>query len=442
MASLHPTNAAAYSTAYSPDEIESTYRKVFLRIIPFLFFCYIVSYIDRVNVSFAKLQFMKDLSFSEASYGLGAGLFFVGYMLFEVPSNMLLQRIGARRTVMRIMIMWGLISSAMMFVRTPNEFYAMRFFLGVAEAGFVPGILFYLTNWFPAARRARVTGFFFMGVAVAGIIGGPISGLIMTSLAGVYGLYGWQWLFLLEGLPSAMLGISAYFILTDNPREAKWLTDKERNILLDQLAADEKKKPQGGGHGLRGALANPKVYICSLAYFAILIPLNALGFWTPTILRDLGAKSVMEIGLLTSVVFITSAVGMYLVGKSSDKHMERRWHFAISGVVTTLCFIMLAFVSHSLPFAVILLSIAAASSYGGYVVFMTIPPTFLSGSTMAGGIAIITSLGSFGGFVSPTLFGWLKNLTGNSSYGLIGMGLFLLVGIAILLIGVPAERKS
>ena len=442
MAYLHPTQASADLTDYSSDEVERTYRKVFFKLIPFLFFCYIVSYIDRVNISFAKLQFMKDLGFSEAAYGFGAGLFFIGYVLFEVPSNLWMQRVGARITLLRIMVVWGLVSSAMMFVSTPLQFYVMRFILGVAEAGFFPGILFYLTGWFPAARRARVTGFFMMACAAAGIIGGPISGLIMTRLAGVYGLQGWQWLFLIEGLPSVLLGITAYFVLSDNPKEAHWLTDKERGLLLSELAADEKKKPKSAGHGLREAFTNPKIYIGALVYFAVLMPFNAIGFWTPTILKDLGVKSVMDIGLLSSLVFLAAGAGTYFVGKSSDKHMERRWHFAICGIVTTLCFVLLPLVGHNLVLSLLLLSVAAAASYGAFVVFWTIPQTFLSGKAMAGGLAMITSLGGIGGFVSPTVVGWLKNSTGSASYGLIGLGVVLLLGIVILFIALPADKNS
>lgn len=442
MAYLHPIQATAHITDFSPDEVERTYRKVFFKLIPFLFFCYIVSYVDRVNISFAKLQFMQDLGFSEAAYGFGAGLFFIGYVLFEVPSNLWMQRVGARRTLLRIMVMWGLVSSAMMFVNTSLEFYVMRFILGVAEAGFFPGILFYLTGWFPAARRARVTGFFMMACAAAGIIGGPVSGLIMTKLAGVHGLHGWQWLFLLEGLPSVMLGISAYFFLSDSPREARWLTEAERDLLLGELAADEKKKPKMSNRGMREAFVNPKVYIGCLVYFAVLMPFNAIGFWTPTILKDLGVQSVMNIGLLTSLVFIAAAAGTYLVGRSSDKRMERRWHFAVCGIVTTLCFALLPLAAHNLVFSMLLLSTAAATSYGGFVVFWTIPQTFLSGSAMAGGLAMITSIGGVGGFVSPTVVGLLKNSTGSASYGLIGLGAILLVGIVILFVGLPAEKSS
>ena len=427
---------------YSTGEVEQTYRKLFYRLIPFLFLCYVVSYIDRVNISFAKLQFMKDLGFSETAYGLGAGLFFIGYVMFEVPSNLWMQRTGARRTLLRIMVVWGLVSSLMMFVRTPAQMYAMRFLLGVAEAGFFPGIIFYLTGWFPAARRARVTAFFMMACAAAGIIGGPLSGFIMTRLANVAGLHGWQWLFMLEGIPSITLGVVAFFFLGDTPHEVTWLSEREKAIVLRGLADDEKTKSSGHVHSFRDAVTNPKVYIAALIYFAVMMPFNAIGFWAPTIIRDLGAKDVLDIGLLSSIVFIAAAVGTYVIGTSSDRRMERRWHIAGSGAVMTLCFALLPLAGHNIAMGMVLLSLGAAASYGAFVLFWTIPQTFLSGKAAAGGIAMITSLGGIGGFVSPTFVGWVKSQTGSANYGLIGLAMVLMLGVALLLISFPSTPRK
>jgi D-galactonate transporter len=425
----------------SAADVERTYRKIFFRLIPLLFLCYVVSYVDRVNISFAKLQFMHDLGFSEATYGLGAGLFFVGYVLFEVPSNLLMQRIGARRTLLRIMVAWGVVSSLMMFVRTPTQFYAMRLLLGVTEAGFFPGIIFYLACWFPSARRARVTAFFMMATAVAGIVGGPVSGFIMTRLAGVAGLPGWQWLFLLEGVPAVLLGLIVYLTLGDAPSEVRWLSDVEKALVKDDLLAEEKTKRTGHLDGMRGALANPRVYLAALVYFAVMMPFNAIGFWAPTVIRDLGVTNLLDIGLLTALVFVAAALGTYVVGSHSDRTMERRWHIAGSGAVTALAFAMLPVVGNNVPLGVALLALAAAASYGSFVVFWTIPQTFLSRASAAGGIAMITNLGGTGGFVSPAFVGWVKTRTGSAEYGLIGLGIVLLVGIVLLLVAFPPLRK-
>jgi D-galactonate transporter len=430
----------AFVEQYSSDEVERTYRKLTLRLMPFLIICYIVSYLDRANISFAKLQFMNDLGFSEAAYGLGAGLFFIGYVLFEVPSNLWMQRIGVRRTLLRIMILWGLISSAMMFVNTPMQFYVMRFFLGAAEAGFFPGVILYLTYWFPATRRGRVTGFFMMGAATAGIIGGPVSTWIMVHLAGLHGLHGWQWLFLLEGMPAVLLGVAAFYFLCDQPRDATWLSEREKAIVLGDLAAEETDGPKGKGHGLREALRNPKLYVGMVGYFCVLVSFNAIGFWAPTIIRDVGVKDLVEVGLLSSVVFLAGAAGTYIVGYSSDIRMERRWHLVACGAVIALCFALLPLVAHSVPFAITLLSIAAAASYGGFVVFWTIPASFLTGNTKASGIALITSLGGIGAFVSPTLVGWMKSSTGSIYAGLGILGAITLIGALVILIAIPARK--
>lgn len=434
----HQTNA--FPDTFAAHEVEQTYRKIALRLMPFLIICYIVSYLDRANISYAKLQFMSDLGFSEAAYGLGAGLFFVGYVLFEVPSNLWMQRIGARRTLLRIMILWGLISSAMMFVNTPTQFYVMRFLLGAAEAGFFPGVILYLTYWFPAARRGRVTGFFMMGAATAGIIGGPVSTWIMVHMAGLQGLHGWQWLFLLEGLPAVGLGVVAFYYLCDRPEDADWLSEREKSILRGDLAAEQTSAQHGSGHGLREALCNRKLYIGMLGYFCVLVSFNAIGFWAPTIIRDVGVSDLLQVGMLSSAVFLAGAVGTYVVGYSSDLRMERRWHLLVCSAVIAACFVLLPLVAHDVTLAIALLSLAAAASYGSFVVFWTIPQTFLTSSSKASGIALITSLGGIGAFVSPTLVGWMKASTGSIYAGLTILGLITLLGAVVVLIALPARK--
>ncbi|MGT2434209.1 MFS transporter (plasmid) [Cupriavidus basilensis] len=385
---------------------------------------------------------MNDLGFSEAAYGLGAGLFFVGYVLFEVPSNVLMQRIGARRTLLRIMVLWGLISSAMMFVNSPTVFYVMRFFLGAAEAGLFPGVIYYLTCWFPSARRGRVTGFFMLGAAAAGIIGGPVSTWIMVHLSGLKGLHGWQWLFLLEGMPAVILGVVAYCFLCDKPGDAKWLSDREKAIVRADLADEDQQAPGRKGHGLRNALSNPKVYVGIVGYFCVLMPFNAIGFWAPTIIRDVGVKNLVDVGWLSSVVFLAGALGTYLIGSSSDRRVERRWHLTLSCAAIALCFALLPLAHHNIPCAIALLAIAATAAYGSFVVFWTIPPGFLPGDSKAGGIALITSLGGIGAFVSPTLVGAMKASTGSIYAGLALLGAISLAGALVMFFATPATRPG
>jgi D-galactonate transporter len=429
------TTAALLGDVHTPSEVDATFRKVLWRLLPLLILCYVCAYLDRVNVSFAKLQFMGDLGFDEAAYGLGAGLFFIGYVLFEVPSNLLMQRIGARRTLLRIMVTWGVISSATMFVKTPTQFYILRLLLGVAEAGFFPGVIFYLTFWFPSARRGRVTGYLMASTAIAGIVGGPVSAWIMVHMAGLLGLKGWQWLLLVEGVPSLLLGGLAFLILSDRPAEATWLSEKEKAIVLEQLRADERGGAQGhgAGHSLRGALAQPKLYVAIVTYFCVLMPFNAIGFWVPTILKDMGITNLIDVGLLSSLVFVAAAMGTYVLGASSDRFKERRWHLLLSSAAMAVCFAMLPSALHIQGLAIAMLSVAAAAAYGAFVVFWTIPPAFLDGNARAAGIALITSIGGTGAFVSPTLVGWIKTNVGSLYPALIALGIIAVAGAVLMM---------
>lgn len=436
------TTVAAMGDAHAPSDVDATYRKVMWRLLPLLIVCYVCAYLDRVNISFAKLQFMGDLGFSEAAYGLGAGLFFLGYVLFEVPSNLLMQRIGARRTLLRIMVTWGVISSATLFVKTPMQFYVLRLLLGVAEAGFFPGVLFYLTIWFPSARRGRVTGYLMASTAIAGIVGGPVSAWIMVHMAGLLGLKGWQWLLLMEGVPSLLLGGLAFLILSDRPAEAAWLSEKEKAIVLEQLRADESGGTRGHakGHGIREVLRQPRIYVAIVAYFCVIMPFNAIGFWVPTILKDMGIKNLIHVGWLSSLVFVAAAMGTWILGQSSDRFKERRWHLLISSAVMAVCFAMLPLALHSQGLAIAMLGVGAAAAYGAFVVFWTIPPSFLEGDAKAGGIALITSIGGTGAFVSPTLVGWIKTSTGSLYPALTTLGGIAVAGAILVMLTIrPAS---
>ncbi|KNY19116.1 MFS transporter [Methylobacterium sp. ARG-1] len=423
--------------SYTSDEIATTYRKVTWRLVAFLFVCYAMSYLDRINVGYAQLQMKQELGFSDAVYGFGAGIFFAGYFLFEVPSNLLMVKLGARRTMMRIMIAWGLISAGMMFVNSPTVFYILRFLLGAFEAGFLPGIIFYLTYWYPSSRRARIIAIFMSAVPVAGVVGGPLSGWIMDSWSGYQGLSGWQWMFVLEGLPTVILGLIVPFILADRPADAKWLTAREKTIVADAVESDHASRGGDQPHSFGEALRDPKIYAFAFMYFAIICGVYAISFWLPTILKGSGVTSIFSIGLYSVIPYGVGAIGMVLIGSSSDRHAERRWHLALCSFVGAACLIGIAFSSGNLPLALVALSIGTASIFAGMPVFWAIPTAYLSGTAAAGGIAAINSLALIGGFVSPTVIGWAKEFTGSLNSGLYIMAALLVAGGVTVLLSVP-----
>ena len=403
---------------------ERTYAKVIWRIIPLLFVCYVVAYLDRVNVGFAKLQMLQDLKFSETVFGLGAGMFFVGYCLFEVPTNLLLYRIGARKVMTRIMITWGIISCLTMFVTTSTEFYVIRFLLGVAEAGFFPGIILYLSQWFPAERRGRVTALFMTALPMSGVIGSPVSGWILQTFAGVNGWAGWQWLFLLEGIPTVLVGIVVWFYLDDKIESAKWLSPEEKRLLRDAIHRDNAQTPD---HSFGQAVRSAKVWILGLMYFGVVTGLYGISFWLPTLIKATGVAGALDIGLLSAIPYVVATVSMILVGRSADRRRERRWHFMVPAVVGCIGLILSATFSHNTTFAIAALTLAAAGVISSLPLFWTFPPAFLGGAAAAGGIALIGALGNVGGFVSPYAVGFMKDLT-HSTDG----GMYLLAGCVFM----------
>lgn len=417
---------------------DATYARITWRLLPFLFICYVLNFIDRVNISFAHLQFKQDLGLSDASYGLGVGLFFIGYVLLEVPSNLLLQKIGARRTIARIMVLWGIVSVGMMFVRTPGQFYLARILLGAAEAGFFPGVVLYLTYWFPAARRARITSMFLLAVSVSGIVGGPVSGWIMGHMTDVHGLRGWQWLFLLEGIPAAVAGVVAFFYLTDRPDEAHWLSEQERTLVRHELDADARKK-DGAPHSLRRALKDPRVYIVALGYMVVPWAGSVLNFWAPSIIHKSGVTSVWHVGLLSAIPYVVGGVAMILIGRSSDRRLERRWHFALCAFLAALGIALLPVASASWVASIIFLTIASIGYLAAIPLFWTIPPAYLSGPAAAGGIALISCLGQAGGLIAPVVIGRLNAMTGSLAVGLYVVVAVLVTGALAILLGIPAR---
>ena len=423
-----PANAAAGSAFEA-----ATYAKVTWRLLPMLFLCYVASYLDRVNVGFAKLQMLNDLKFSETVYGLGAGIFFIGYFIFEIPSNMMLHRVGARLWIARIMISWGLISGAMIFVDSPTSFYAMRFLLGVAEAGFFPGVILYLTYWYPAQRRGKMTALFMTGVPVSGVIGGPLSGWIMKALPGVHGLAGWQWMFILEAIPSLVLGVVVIFYLQDRIRGAAWLSEPEKLLLEAQIQAETSQKPEAS---LGQMFANPRVWLMALIYFCFVMGLYGVSFWLPTIIKATGVTDTFNIGLLTAIPYATAAVAMILIGHSADLRRERRWHVAIPAVLGCIGLIFSTVYDHNTFLAMAALTLATVGIITVLPLFWSLPTAFLGGAAAAAGIALINSLGNLAGFVSPYLVGWLKDQTHSTNSGMYVLAASLLLG-AVLTLSVP-----
>jgi D-galactonate transporter len=422
------------SAPKAPDTAheDAVFRKVVLRIVPFLMLCYIVSYLDRVNVGFAKLQMSADLAFSEAAFGLGAGLFFIGYFLFEVPSNVLLQKVGAKVWIARIMITWGLVSGAFMFVNNEATFYILRFLLGVAEAGFYPGVILYCTYWFPSHRRARVIAMFMSAIPIAGILGNPLSGWIMDRFDNVSGLAGWQWMFVLEAIPAVLIGIWTLFYLDNGVRSAKWLTDDEKVVVETAIENDNAHK---GVHGpIWDAFKEPKVWLMCLIYFCFVMGQYALTFWMPTFVESTGIEGTLAIGVLSAIPYLAALVAMNLFGRSADQRRERRWHLIIPALMGTVGFTLASMWAGSTALSLVALSIAAAGVLTCAPLFWSLPTSFLGGTAAAAGIAVINSVGNLAGFVSPYMIGALKEGTGSTTIPMYVLALSLVAGaVAVFL---------
>ena len=420
---------------------DKVYRKITCRLLPFLLLCYIVAQIDRFNIGFAKLQFIHDLNLNDAIFGVAASMFAVGYVIFEVPSNLMLARIGARKTLLRIMVLWGIFSSLMSLAQGAYYLYIMRFLLGVAEAGFFPGIIVYLTYWFPNRHRGRIMSLFVIAVPIAGALGSPLSGWLMDRFHEVSGWHGWQWMFLIEGLPAVMLGVIAYFYLQDNPERADWLSNEEKQVVIGDLEADRLTGPAKPPKNFREALRDPKIYLFSIIYFAYFCSLNTILLWSPTLLRIVGLKKVTDIGWWNGCVSIIATLGMLLVGYSSDRRLERRWHVALCGMTAAVCFLLLPFAAHNIILTIVLLMVASVGIFSVLSLFWTIPSAYLKGTAMAGGIALISSIGYMGAVVSPTLVGWIKVKTGSLYIGLSTIALMLIFAMLLLLVFVPATKR-
>ncbi len=426
------TTLTADSLGRPDAAADAVYRKVALRLIPLLFLCYIAAYLDRVNVGFAKLQMQQALQFSDSVYGFGAGIFFIGYFIFEIPSNVMLHRVGAGRWIARIMVTWAVLSAGMMFVNSAISFYVVRFLLGVAEAGFFPGIILYLTYWFPAARRGRATSLFLAAIAVAGLVGNPVSGWILHSLDGVNGWQGWQWLFLLEALPSLVLGVLAWFWLEDRVKNAQWLTLEERDLIARDIAAEEATKVDGS---LGRVLADGKVWLLALVYFAIVSGLYGVTFWLPTIIKGLGVADPLQVGLIGAVPWAFGIAAMFFVARSADARQEYRWHTAASCVAAALGLVISVAFHADVMLAMAGLTIGAMGIMCALPIFWSNPTALLGGTAAAMGIAFINSVGNLAGFAIPWLMGVIKDATHSTDLGLHMLAGFLVLGaVAVLLL--------
>ena len=415
---------------------KSAYRKIAFRLMPFLMLCYFCAYLDRVNVGFAKLQMMSDLQFSEAVYGLGAGIFFIGYFLCEVPSNIVLHKVGARRWIARIMITWGILSGCFAFVQTEWQFYTLRFLLGVAEAGLAPGLLLYLTYWFPSYRRARMTVLWFIAIPISGMIGGPLSGLIMDRMSGVHGWFGWQWMFVIEAIPTVLVGLLVLAVLKDSVQDANWLTQDKKNLVKQELAQDNQHKE--GHASIKEFIADKRLWLLAGIYFCVVMGQYAITFWLPTLIRNSGISDNWHIGLLTSLPYICAIVVMILAGRSGDHFQERRWHLIIPMCAGAIALTFATLFASNLTLSLICLCIAASGVLTASSLFWMLPTNFLGGVSAAAGIAAVNSFANLAGFCSPYLIGWITTNTGSNAIGMFLITAVLIFG-ASLVLRVPAK---
>ncbi|CAM3585996.1 putative metabolite transport protein NicT [Pseudomonas reidholzensis] len=410
------------------------YRRITLRLIPFIFICYLFNYLDRVNVGFAKLQMLDALKFSETVYGLGAGIFFIGYVLCGLPSNLALNRFGPRRWIALMMIAWGSLSTCLLFVTTPTEFYALRLLTGAAEAGFFPGVVLYLSRWFPADRRGRIMALFMSAIPVSGLLGGPFSGWILQHFAaGQHGLAGWQWLFLIQGLPTVVLGLLAIKLLSDGYQKADWLSAAERQMIAADLEADAASKPVTTGESVLSVLRNPLIWTFGFIYFCIQSGVYAINFWLPSIIKGMGFDSPLLIGWLSAIPYLLAGVFMILVGRSADLRNERRWHLVVPMLMGAIGLLIAVNFAANPTIAILGLSIATMGALTGLPMFWPMPTALLSAGAAVAGLALINSVGQMAGFLSPYLVGFIKDQTGSTDAALYSLAGLIVVGSLVAL---------
>ncbi|WP_238554600.1 MFS transporter [Paraburkholderia hospita] len=421
------------------DPLHKVYRRILWRIIPFIFLCYVINYLERVNIGFAKLQFLHDLHLDETIFGIAAAVFFIGYVLFEVPSNLLLNRIGAPGTLCRIMLLWGIFTAAMAFAKDQYWLYGLRFLIGAAEAGFFPGVVLYMSYWLPDRYRGRAMTVFMIAIPVSGIFGGPLSGWIMQNLDGLHGLRGWQWLFLCEAPPALIAGALAIFVLTRSPQHARWLSPAERRAVEQDLERDHQTRETSPA-SVTEVLRDPRIYVLALIYFTV-TSFNTNQVWLPTLLHNVSHASLREIGWISGVMSVGATLGIFIVGQSSDRFQERRWHIVGCGILSAIAYTLIAFTRDSTVLTATLLAMGTIGGYGVLSLFWTIPPAWLDRRVAPLGIGLISALGQFGGAAGPLIVARANALTGNLYGGFATVGLLLLGGVVCFLLFVPNPKR-
>ncbi|MGI4748269.1 MAG: MFS transporter [Janthinobacterium lividum] len=415
---MQARTATLESVAMNAADEAALVRKVGRRVLPFLILCFFVAFLDRVNVGFAALHMNRSLGFTPTVFGLGAGIFFIGYFLFEIPSNLALHRFGARVWISRIMISWGVLACACVLVRGETSFLVLRFLLGAAEAGFFPGVLLYMTYWFPAAARARVMSVFSLGSVVSLVIGSPLSGLVL-SLGTRAGLENWQWLFLLEGLPSILLGVIAFFFLTDRPKDARWLSDRECRWLQDTISREQAtiERP----HHPLAALRDPRGLFLAGAAMLNIMAIYGVTMWLPQLVHSAGHLTDLQTGLVTSLPFLCTAVAMTVNGAHSDRTGDRKWHILLCALGGAAGFVLTALAA-SPVLGLLGLCLAAMGIWSSNTVFWTVPMRLFSGASAAASLALINSIGNLGGFLGPYFTGWIRSASGGYEAALLALG--------------------
>lgn len=431
MSSLDSSRTAHTQPLSEAADIERTlYAKISWRLMPLLLTAFIIAYLDRINVGLAKLQMASDLGFSNTVYGIGAGIFYLAYAVFEVPSNLILHRVGARRWIARIAITWGLVSMCMLFVHTPTSFYVLRILLGAAECGLFPGIILYLTYWFPAHRRGKIVAMFMAALPVSGLIGGPLSGWIMEAFNGMHGLRGWQWLFFLEALPAVLIGLVIWRLLPDRVADATWLSDAEKQVVQKTIAAEDAAK---GTTTVGAAFKNKRVWLMSLMLYSFATANMGISFWLPTLVQRSGNHTAFAIGFLTAIPYAFAAIAMVLLSISSDRTRERRWHLAVPAFLGAVFLALSTHWSGDSFMTILVMTAASMCVFAVAPLLWAQPTALLSGAGAAAGIAMISSLGNLAGVFGPSLFGWLTDLTHSTAAGMYLLAGFMVLGGALAL---------
>ena len=442
MAAPHMPKQDQAHPAYSAAD-EVLFTKVAWRLLPLLIVSYVIAYIDRINIGYAQLQMEQTLSFSDAVYAFGAGVFFVGYFIFEVPSNMLLEKMGARKTLLRILFLWGLAAAGMAFVQTPMQFYVLRFLLGAFEAGFFPGVILYLTYWYPSARRAKAIAIFMTGAALGKLMAGPVSGAIMQYMDGWHGMHGWQWLFIMEGLPACVMGVLAFLTLKDQPEQASWLTPAEKQSLRNHLDNDAHVTETASHGSMWSLLRDSKVLALAVAYCLQLSVVYTVLFWTPTLVRSWGVQNLFLLGVLTALPAACGLIGMVLFGRSSDKHLERRWHYFACCAISAAGTAVMIWGQGNLTVSLVGLMVYQLGMSSATPLFFAALSEYMPKKTAAAGIGLVSSLGNLGPAFMPSIRNWLSEMTGGQTAGLyLMMGLALAAGVLLIAVIRPAGAGS